>query len=113
MKKFILTAAAIAFGLSMSVAGSAAAADDKTLAEIHGKNWPEATGWAKKDTCMGCHGSYADLAKATAKLEPNPHFSHLGDVNCQECHKGDKAEPELMCNSCHNFTLREKAPAKK
>ncbi len=113
MKKFILTAAAIAFGLSMSVAGSAAAADAKTLAEIHGKNWPEATGWAKKDTCMGCHGSYADLAKATAKLEPNPHFSHLGDVNCQECHKGDKAEPELMCNSCHNFTLREKTPAKK
>ena len=113
MKKFILTAAAIAFGLSMSVAGSAAAADAKTLAEIQGKNWPEATGWAKKDTCMGCHGSYADLAKATAKLEPNPHFSHLGDVNCQECHKGDKAEPELMCNSCHNFTLREKAPAKK
>ena len=113
MKKFILTAAAIAFGLSMSVAGSAAAADAKTLAEIHGKNWPEATGWAKKDTCMGCHGSYADLAKATTKLEPNPHFSHLGDVNCQECHKGDKAEPELMCNSCHNFTLREKAPAKK
>ena len=113
MKKFILTAAAIAFGLSMSVAGSAAAADAQPPAEIHGKNWPGATGWARKDTCMGCHGSYADLAKATAKLEPNPHFSHLGDVNCQECHKGDKAEPELMCNSCHNFTLREKAPAKK
>ncbi len=107
MKKFILAAAAIAFGLSMGVAQ--AAAGDKTLAEIHGKNWPDPSGWVKKDTCMGCHGSYEDLAKATAKYEPNPHLSHLGSVNCQECHKGDQAKPVLMCNSCHNFTLREKA----
>ena len=52
------------------------------------------------------------IAKATAKIEPNPHFSHLGEVNCQECHVGAKAKPELMCNSCHNFTLREKAAKK-
>ncbi len=112
MKKFILAAAAVAFGLTMSVAGAAEATGAKTLAEIHGKNWPDASGWVKKDTCMGCHGSYADLAKTTAKLEPNPHFSHLGEVNCQECHIGAKAKPELMCNTCHNFTLREKAAKK-
>ena len=111
MKKIILAAAAIAFGLSMGMA-SAAETGSKTLAEIHAGSWPDASGWVKKDTCMGCHGPYADLAKKTEKLEPNPHFSHLGSVNCQECHKGDKAEPELMCNSCHKFTLREKAAKK-
>lgn len=111
MKKIILAAAAIAFGLSMGMA-SAAETGAKTLAELHAGSWPDPSGWAKKDTCMGCHGTYADLAKKTENLEPNPHFSHLGSVNCQECHKGDQAKPQLMCNSCHKFTLREKAAKK-
>ncbi|WP_165657647.1 cytochrome c3 family protein, partial [Sutterella wadsworthensis] len=41
----------------------------------------------------------------TAKVEPNPHYSHLGDVNCTDCHKGHK-KSELMCNSCHQFDLK-------
>lgn len=106
MKKTILAAFAVAFGLSLAV--NVQAAGGKTLGEIHGAAWPQEAGWAKKDTCLGCHGSYEALAKKTANLEPNPHMSHLGAVNCQDCHKADKAEPELMCNSCHNFTLRAK-----
>ena len=95
MKKILLAAAALAFGLSMGMA-SAAETGSKTLAEIHAGSWPDASGWVKKDTCMGCHGTYADLAKKTEKLAPNPHYSQLGSVNCQDCHKSNTAAPELM-----------------
>lgn len=106
MKNTVIAAFAVALGLAFTASAHAAAG--KTLAEIHGASFPEASGWVKKDQCMKCHGSYEDLAKKTAVLEPNPHRSHLGSVNCQDCHKADKAEPELMCNSCHNFTIRKK-----
>ena len=43
----------------------------------------------------------------TAKMEPNPHRSHLGDVNCVECHSGH-GEPCLMCNDCHQFKIQPK-----
>ena len=63
-----------------------------------------------KSQCLQCHQSYDALAEKTKNLEPNPHKSHLGAVNCVECHKADKPskQPELMCNSCHNFTLKAK-----
>ena len=51
------------------------------------------------------YAQYEQLAKQTAKVEPNPHYSHLGDVNCTDCHKGHK-KSELMCNSCHQFDLK-------
>ena len=106
MKNTMIALATIAMGLTMSSA--CMAADAKTLADKHGSMWPNPTGWVKKDTCMGCHGSYKDLAKKTERLVPNPHFSHMGDVNCQECHKGNLSKVDFMCNTCHNFTLREK-----
>ena len=110
MKKTLTVLAALALGLSFSLQATAA---DKTLAEIHGKNWPvNAQGYVTKEACKQCHGSYEQLAKATENLEPNPHKNHLGDVNCTECHKADKAKPELMCNDCHKFTIRQKAAAK-
>ena len=49
----------------------------------------------------------------TENLDPNPHHSHLGDVNCTDCHKADKAKPQLVCNQCHKFTIREKKAAAK
>ena len=68
------------------------------------KTAPKAGAKVKKQVCQGCH-SYEQLAKQTAKVEPNPHYSHLGDVNCTDCHKGHK-KSELMCNSCHQFDLK-------
>ena len=62
--------------------------------------------------CLQCHVSYEELGKKTANLEPNPHDNHMGKVNCEDCHKANQAKPELMCNSCHNFTLKEKAAKK-
>lgn len=110
----VLASALLGFALST---GAVAAEQPKTLAEIHGPAWPKsADGFVTKNQCLQCHGSYDQLAEKTAKLEPNPHKSHLGAVNCEDCHKVDKAQPELMCNSCHKFTIRakdSKAPAKK
>ena len=59
---------------------------------------------------FGACAAEKTLAEKTKNLEPNPHKSHLGAVNCVECHKADKPskQPELMCNSCHNFTLKTK-----
>ena len=54
-----------------------------------------------------CHGDYDKLAKQTADLVPNPHHSHLGQVNCEDCHKANLSKPVLMCNQCHNFTIRK------
>lgn len=101
----------------ISVAGQVIAApkpDTQTLEAFHGKMWPKSeNGYVTKQQCMACHGSYEKLAAQTASLQPNPHYSHLGEVNCEDCHKADAAKPQLMCNTCHNFTITKKAEAKK
>ncbi|MBS1851516.1 MAG: cytochrome c3 family protein [Acidobacteria bacterium] len=50
--------------------------------------------------CLQCHSSYAAVAKRTRQLDPNPHASHQGEIECRECHKGHKAD-ELYCRHCH------------
>lgn len=62
---------------------------------------------APMEACLECHGSYADLAEATNpenndELEANPHESHLGEVDCGDCHSAHKVS-EAMCHECHNF----------
>lgn len=54
---------------------------------------------AKNSSCMECH-SYADVAKKSAKLNPNPHDSHAGQVRCVKCHKEHKASVSY-CSECH------------
>ena len=102
--------------LAVSLAMGSAFAADKPLADRHAgfglecaschKTTPVEGAVVKKDACKTCH-NYADLAKATAKMEPNPHRSHLGDVNCVECHSGHQ-KPRLMCNDCHRFSIMPK-----
>lgn len=66
-------------------------------------------------TCLGCHGSYEELAKKTAKLEDikaaisNPHKSHTGEARCTGCHKNHAASV-LMCNQCHSPKFEMKVP---
>ncbi len=112
MKKLIVTAVTLALGAALSVS---VAAQEKKLSEIHGAAWPKSVnGYVTKQQCMQCHGSYEQLGEKTANLEPNPHKSHMGEVNCEDCHKVDKAKPELMCDQCHQFTIKAKAkPASK
>lgn len=107
MKQTII--AVLAAAVAAAAMGTALAAD-KTLAERHGAMWPKSEqGFVTKNQCLQCHGPYDKLAQATAKLEPNPHFNHMGAVNCEDCHKADAVAPELMCNSCHQFTIKQKA----
>lgn len=123
MKKTILALAAAVFGsaLGLSVYAAdpaapapASAAPAKTLEQMHGAMWPKSKdGFVTKYQCMQCHGDYEKLAKQTSDLVPNPHQSHLGQVNCEDCHKPNLSKPELMCNQCHNFTIRKVEPAKK
>ena len=52
--------------------------------------------------CTTCHNP-ADLAKKTEKEGlPNPHKSHLGDVQCTACHSGH-SQSVAYCTNCHDF----------
>lgn len=117
MKKSLLVLASAVFGMSVGLsvyaaapAATAPAAQPKTLEQIHGAMWPKSVdGYVTKYQCMKCHGDYEKLAQQTSDLVPNPHHSHLGQVNCEDCHKPNLAKPVLMCNQCHNFTIHKKS----
>ena len=104
--KTLLTLLAVSVGLAVGMSAQAA---DKTLMEKHQGMWPRAVdGFVTKNQCLKCHQSYEALAAKTDKYAVNPHYSHLGAVDCVECHQPDKANPELMCNSCHKFDMNKK-----
>ena len=52
--------------------------------------------------CNKCHGDQTKLAERTQKVIPNPHDSHLGNVECGLCHHGHK-KSEDYCSTCHDF----------
>lgn len=52
--------------------------------------------------CVQCHGDYEAMGAKSAKLEPNPHKSHLGDIGCTSCHAGHE-ESVTYCQNCHDF----------
>lgn len=67
------------------------------------------------DKCLGCHETYAAVAKRTAGLKPNPHDNHLVDLDCLKCHQGHKPQ-ENYCNTCHKdlkFEKRTESNSKK
>ena len=55
--------------------------------------------------CNECHGDQAKLANRTQKVIPNPHESHLGEVECELCHHAHKPS-EDYCGSCHEFSYK-------
>ena len=108
MKTF---AAALALAAGLMLADGSAVAAEQTLQQFHGKNWRVAKdGFVQKNQCLKCHVSYEALAEQTKNVTPNPHVSHQGAVDCQECHQANKPfkDVKLMCNDCHNFTLKKK-----
>jgi fumarate reductase flavoprotein subunit len=65
-----------------------------TCQGCHGAQEPTLT--SMKDSCLACHGSYAELAQRTAGGPVNPHKSHLGEPYCTFCHHGH----EKSVNGC-------------
>jgi fumarate reductase flavoprotein subunit len=55
--------------------------------------------------CLGCHGDYPKVAEKTKKLDPNPHDSHLGEIECGQCHHAHKASV-LVCAGCHEMDMK-------
>lgn len=97
MSLFIKISTALAAALACAAVSAAPAPDHSQF----GASTPSST-------CLSCHGPKAAVAKRTAKLNPNPHDSHRGFVDCMECHAfGPKAKPVLMCNDCHAFETRD------
>ena len=54
--------------------------------------------------CTDCHGSYAELAAKTP-WEPNPHQSHMGEVECSTCHNIHTPSVSF-CDQCHAFGMQ-------
>jgi hypothetical protein len=70
--------------------------------DCHSGYFPE--GPASMTACMECHGSYSGLSVTTGDADPNPHASHLGEIDCGLCHKSHE-DSVLVCNQCHNYNL--------
>lgn len=115
MKKTFLMLCLSAVGAAWAFTCQAA---DMTLAERHTQNgirceachkvkMPQTGAVVNNEACFACHGSYEKLAQRTAKLNPNPHKTHLLNVRCSDCHSGHQAS-KLMCNDCHRFNLQPK-----
>ncbi|MEG1832639.1 MAG: cytochrome c3 family protein [Burkholderiaceae bacterium] len=56
-------------------------------------------------TCLTCHGSHEALAAKTKAKDPNPHFTHMGDMNCKECHNIHKPSVN-QCATCHTIPMQ-------
>lgn len=107
MKKIVLLLGSTLFTLTLSTSVCAA---QQTLIQKHGATWPKnTTGFAIKTECMKCHGDYKKLAAQTKQYTPNPHYSHMGEVNCVECHNPNSNKVEPMCNTCHKFKFEKKS----
>ena len=72
------------------------------------------------DFCLQCHsdlgmgapkGTTFEAAKvATDFEESNPHDSHNGEQNCNQCHNMHQ-ESKVMCAQCHMFEWTDKLDA--
>jgi hypothetical protein len=69
----------------------------------HKENPP--TGQVPMAVCLGCHGDYLKVAAKTNKIDPNPHDSHLGEIDCEKCHHSHKSSVNV-CNSCHQMDMK-------
>ena len=101
----LLIAASLAFAAEPAPAkGATALLADRHAAKslacdaCHAESPPaKAVATAK---CQSCHGNHEKVAARTEKVEPNPHQSHQGPMDCAECHHLHKAS-EDACSKCH------------
>ena len=61
------------------------------------------------EMCTKCHKVDEIIAKTDKGNGINPHNSHLGDLNCEDCHKmHDRSE--AACMKCHDFDFLSNLP---
>lgn len=58
-------------------------------------------------SCTSCHGPMEQIPVSTQG--PNPHKSHLGDIQCTTCHRAHESS-RAYCLECHDFPQFEKMP---
>jgi len=60
-----------------------------------------------REQCLECHEEdYEQAVAATEFEESNPHDSHMGEIDCTQCHQmHDKSK--VMCSQCHTFSWFE------
>ena len=94
--------------------GKATSAKSGFLADRHKGAGIECSGCHKEtppkgepamEACLKCHGPYEKLAAKGEKLEHNPHASHLGELECFNCHHGHKPSVDY-CARCHTFGFK-------
>lgn len=57
-----------------------------------------------RDFCLECHDDFdTDVKTATNFEESNPHDSHNGEMECNECHSMHQPS-QVMCAECHTFS---------
>jgi len=98
----------------LSPSGPASAAQDLFLGDKHKNKGVECSGCHPEDppkqkvpmaVCLGCHGDYPTVAAQTKRLDPNPHDSHLGEIECEKCHHAHKASVNA-CAACHLMDMK-------
>ena len=52
--------------------------------------------------CAICHGSLEQMGAKTNSQSPNPHKSHIGQMQCTACHSGH-VPSVAYCTNCHDF----------
>ncbi len=75
-------------------------AKGQNCAACHQESPPKAA--VPAAACLQCHGDAEKLAMKTSAVRPNPHDSHLGEMDCDKCHHAHKAS-EDACGKCHSF----------
>lgn len=58
-------------------------------------------------TCIKCHGTLEQLGKKSKSDSgmPDPHYNHLVNTNCNECHRGHTPS-QNVCSNCHNLNYQ-------
>lgn len=111
MFKLTLSLGAALCALALS---GTAAANANFLADRHAQRGVECaachveknpTKAPESSQCLSCHGDYAKLKERTKDVTPNPHYTHLLDQPCAECHRAHQSSVN-MCNGCHQFDYK-------
>lgn len=112
MRKILITLAALAAFTAALASDQAARGKVADLHKAQGVSCEDCHDKGPRkvvemEKCLTCHESYPKVAERTKGLKPNPHDSHLMELDCLSCHHGHKAF-ELYCSTCHGDMKFEK-----